>query len=126
MIIKECSTGSTITLISHGPVTTISVSQASPDVCSLIVEVYNKIAETSKVRIKYKFVKICSKSLVADIQDIPSCQYHVLPNDTLCDECVLAGRVTDQLKAWNEALREVSKMYSFTNNFMFYITAPNS
>ena len=109
MIIKECSTGTTITLVSHGPVTTISISQASPDVCSLILKVYNKIAETSKVRTKYKFVKICSKSIVTDIQHIPSCQYHVLPNDTLCDDCV---RVNDQLKAWNEALREVSKMYS--------------
>ena len=112
MIIKECSSNTTITLVSHGPVTTISVSQASPYVCSLIVEVYNKIAETCKVRTKYKFVKICSKSLVHDIQDIPSCQYHVLPNDTLCDDCVIDGRVNDQLKAWNKALREVSKIYS--------------
>ena len=88
---------------------------------SLIVEVYNKIAETSKVRSKYKFVKICSKSLVPDIQDIPSCQYHVLPNDTLCDECVLAERVTDQLKAWNEALREVSKIYSLPINLCFIL-----
>ena len=114
MIIEESSTGATITLISHGPVTTISVRQASPDICSLIVKAYNKIAETHKVRIKYKFVMTCTKSIVPNIQDIPFCQYHVLPNDTLCDECVIAGRVTDQLKAWNEALREVSKMYLLT------------
>ena len=41
------------------------------------------------------------------MQDIPFCWYHVLPNDTLCDECVNAERVNDQLKAWNEALRKV-------------------
>ena len=108
-IIKECSTDTTISLVSHSPATKIAINQASPEVCSLIVKAYNEIAETCKIgTTKYKFVTICAKSGVPDVQDIPSCQYHVLPNDTLCDECEKDLRINDQLKAWNEALRKVS------------------
>ena len=108
-IIKECSTDTTISLVSHSPATKIAVNHASPEVFSLIVNAYNEIAETCKIgTTKYKFVTICAKSGVPDVRDIPSCQYHVLPNDTLCDECKKDLRINDQLKAWNEALRKVS------------------
>ena len=107
-IITETTTGITITLVSHSPATKISISQANPDVCSLVLKTYAKIAEKCKIgTVKYKFVMLCAKSGVPDVRDIPSCQYHILPNDTLCDECINAGRVNDQLKGWNEALRKV-------------------
>ena len=110
-IIKECSTGTIITLVSHSPAVKIFISKASPKVCSLIVKAYNEIAETCKIgTTKYKFVTVCAKSGFPNVQDIPSCQYHVLPNDTLCYDCVIAGRVNDQLKAWNKALKEVSSI----------------
>ena len=110
-IITETATGVTVTLVSHSPATEISISQANPDVCSLILKVYGKIAEGCKIgTIKYKFVMICAKSGVPDAQYIPSCQYHILPDDGLCDECKKAGRVNDQLKSWNKALREVGNI----------------
>ena len=108
-IIKECSTGTTISLVSHSPATKIAVDQANSEVCSLIVKVYSNIAKTCIIgTTKYKFVIICAKNGVPDAKDIPSCQYHVLPNETLCDKCEEAGRVNDQLQAWNQALKEVS------------------
>ena len=111
-IIKECSTGTIITLVSHSPATKISVDQPSPRVCSLIIKTYNEIAEMCKIRIpKYKFVIICAKSIVPTVRDIPSCQYHVLPNDTLCDECMIAERANRQLLSWNIALRKVSSCF---------------
>ena len=114
-IITETATGVTVTLVSHSPVTKISISQANPDVCSLILNTYVKIADKCKIgTVKYKFVMICAKSGVPDVRDIPSCQYHILPNDTLCDECVNTGRVNDQLKVWNEAMRKVREfIYSY-------------
>ena len=108
-IIRDSFSGTTITLISHSPATKIAVDQANSEACSLIVEAYNKIAETCQIgTTKYKFVMICAKNGVTDAKDIPSCQYHVLPNDTLCDKCKEVGRVNDQLQAWNQALKEVS------------------
>ena len=108
-IIKECSTDTTITLVSHSPATKISISQVNFQVCSHIIKAYSKIAETCKFgTTKYKFVMICAKSGVPDVRDIPSCQYHVLPNNKLCAVCDIAGRVNDQLKIWNKALRKVS------------------
>ena len=110
-IIKETSTGVTVTLVSYSPAIRISISPASYEVCSVIVKAYNEIAETYKMEtIKYKFVMICAKSGVPQVQNIPSCQYHVLPwlDDKLCNECKNAGRINDQLKAWNKALNEVS------------------
>ena len=44
-IIKECSTGTTITLVSHSPASKISVSKANSEVCSVVVKAYNDIAE---------------------------------------------------------------------------------
>ena len=62
-IIKECSTGTTITLVSHSPASKISISNANSEICSLIVKAYNEIAETCSVgTTKYKFVAICAKS----------------------------------------------------------------
>ena len=108
IIITETTTGITVTLVSHSPATKISISQANPGVCSLILKAYGKIAEGCKIgTMIYKFVMICAKSGVPDVRRIPSCQYHILPDDELCDECKKAGRVNDQLKAWNKALREV-------------------
>ena len=110
-IITETATGITITLVFHSPATKISIdiSQANPDVCSLILKAYGKIAEVCKIgTVKYKFVMLCAKSGVPDVRDIPFCQYHILPDDDLCDESVNAGCVNDQLKVWNKVLREVS------------------
>ena len=108
-IIKECSTNTTIALVSHSPATKISISQVNFNVCSHIIKAYSKIAETCKLgTTKYKFVMICAKSGVPDVRDIPSCQYHVLPNNKLCTVCEIAGRVNGQLQMWNKALRKVS------------------
>ena len=111
-IIKECSTGTIITLVSYSPTTKISVNQASPEICSLIIKAYNEIAKMCKTETpKYKFVMMCAKSIITTVRDIPSCQYHVLPNDTLCDECVIAERANGKLVSWNIALRTVSNCF---------------
>ena len=116
-IITETNTGITVTLVSHSPATKISISQANPDVCSFILKAYGKIADKCKIgTTKYKFVMICAKSGVPDARYIPSCQYHILPDDELCDECKKAGHVNDQLKVWNKALREVGDI---AYNLMF-------
>ena len=116
-IITETATDITVTLVSHSPATKISISQDNPDACSLVLKAYGKIADEYKVgTTKHKFVMICAKSGVPDARNIPSCQYHILPDDELCDECKKAGRVNDQLKAWNKALREVCDI---TYNLIF-------
>ena len=120
-IIKECSTNTTITLVSHSPATKISISQVNFQVCSHIIKAYSKIAETCKFgTTKYKFVMICAKNGVPAVKDIPSCQYHVLPNNKLCAVCEIAGRVDDQLKMWNKALRKVSN-YTGLRHYNHYV-----
>ena len=107
-IIKDESTDTIITLVSHSPVTRLHISRPNADVCSHIVKAYNEIAESCTVgTTQYKFVKICARSDITNVQSIPSCQYHVLPDDVLCEDCVQDGRKDDILFAWNEALKRV-------------------
>ena len=110
-IIKDESTDTIITLVSHSPATRLHISKPNADVCSHIVKAYNEIAESCTVgTTQYKFVKICARSDIKNVQSIPSCQYHVLPDDVLCEDCVQDGRRDDILFAWNEALKRVSKI----------------
>ena len=110
-IIKDESTDTIITVVSHSPATRLHISKPNADVCSHIVKAYNEIAESCTVgTTQYKFVKICARSDIKNVQSIPSCQYHVLPDDVLCEDCVQDGRRDDILSAWNEALKRVSKI----------------
>ena len=119
MIKVRTGTYSTITIVSYSPVTKLHISSIDQAIYSSVVSVCQKIAENCNTSIpnaetctigrpKYKFVMICAKNRVFHAKDIPSCQYHVLPSDTLCDKCVIPERVNDQLQAWNEALKKVS------------------
>ena len=107
-IIKDELTGTVITLVSHSPATRLHISKPCDDICLHIVEAYDEIAKSCTTgTMQYKFVKICARSNVKNVQSIPSCQYHVLPNDVLCEDCVQDGRKDDILLAWNKALKKV-------------------
>ncbi|XP_019854317.1 PREDICTED: uncharacterized protein LOC109583422 isoform X2 [Amphimedon queenslandica] len=106
-IIKDTSTGTTITIVSHSPATRLDLDKPNSEVCGCIVRAYNKIADTCNVTVKYKFVKLCADEKISDVQSIPSSSYRILPDNELCaiskkpenDDSVL-------LQAWNKALVE--------------------
>ena len=115
-IMKDPSTGTTVTLVSHSPAIRLQLSKPDEHVCSCIVQAYEKIAENARSQgavVEYKFVKICSESSLSDAKsNIPSSQYHILPDDKLCTECNENSTDEDAklLEAWNKALTEVSSM----------------
>ena len=108
-IIEVSSSNTTVSLVCHGPVNKIHISQPNPEVYSIVVQACRNFIESCKTGSpKCKFVTVCVKSGSPDVKSIPSCQYHTLPNNRLCDDCEKAGHVNDQLEAWNKALSEVS------------------
>ena len=114
-IMKDPSTGTTVTLVSHSPAIRLQLSKPDEHVCSCIVQAFEKIAENARsqgITVEYKFVKICTESSLKNVQSIPSSQYHILPDDKLCTECNETSTEEDAklLKAWNKALTEVSSM----------------
>ena len=116
-IIKDPSTGTTVTLVSHSPAIRLHLSKPDEQLCSCIVQAFEKIAENAKsqnvnVTVKYKFIKICAESSLSDAQSIPSSHYHILPDDKLCTKCNQTSTEEDAklLKAWNNALKKVSSM----------------
>ena len=113
MLIKDYSTSTTITIISHSPTTRIQVDQVNPDVFSRLIQACHKIANSCNVGLtKYKFIIMCAKNRnVTNAKCIPSSRYHVLPNDALCDVCAKNDRINETLKAWNKAITEVSKKF---------------
>ena len=112
-LIKDYSTSTTITIVSHSPTSMIQVDQVDPAICSQIIQACHKIANACNVGpTKYKFIVICAKSHnVTNAKCIPSSQYHVLPNDVLCDVCAQNDRINETLKAWNKAVTKVSKNF---------------
>ena len=118
-IMKDSSTGTTVTLVSHSPAIRLHLSKPDEHVCSCIVQAYEKIAENARIQnvnvtVEYKFVKICTESSLSDARSIPSSHYHILPDDKLCTKCDETSTEEDAklLKAWNKALTEVSNVKS--------------
>ena len=116
-IIKDPSTGTTVTLVSHGPAIRLHLSKPDEQLCSCIVQAYEKIAENAKsqnVTVEYKFVKICAESNLKDVQSIPSSHYHILPDDKLCTKCDETSTEEDAklLEVWNKALTKVNNVKS--------------
>ena len=117
-IIKDHSSDTTITLVSHSPATRLQLSKPDEHVCSCIVQAYEKIAEKARsqgITVEYKFVKICAESRLSDVQSIPSCCYHILPDKKLCTECNETRRTEEVveptlLEVWNKSLTEVSSL----------------
>ena len=108
MIIKDTSTGTTITIVSHSPATRLDLNRPNSEVCGCIVRAYNKIADTCKTTVKYKFVRLCAAGNVSTIRSIPSSLYHILPDNELCTICKESNSYnSDLLQAWNKALIEV-------------------
>ncbi|XP_019859727.1 PREDICTED: uncharacterized protein LOC109587961 [Amphimedon queenslandica] len=116
-IIKDTTTGTTVTLTSHSPATKLHLDKPNHEVCSCIVQVYNDIAKeaiknNAKIVVNYKFIKICARTNLPSVQLIPSSDYHILPNDNpddrLCSDCNDANTEADVklLQAWNKALQE--------------------
>ena len=106
-IIKDTSTGTTITIVSHSPATRLDLDKPNSEVCGCIVRAYNEIAETCNVTVKYKFVRLCAAEKISNVQSIPSSSYHILPDNELCATCKKLNDDSDLLQAWNEALDEV-------------------
>ena len=117
-IIKDPSTGTTVTLVSHSPAIRLHLSKPDEQLCSCIIQAYEKIAENAKsqnITVEYKFVKICAESNLKDVQSIPSSHYHILPSDDkLCTKCNETSTEGDAklLEVWNKALTEVNNMKS--------------
>ena len=114
-IIKDPSTGTTVTLVSHSPAIRLHLSKPDEHVCSCIVQAYEKIAENARSQgaiVEYKFVKICTESSLSDARSIPSSHYHILPDDKLCTKCGETSTEEDAnlLETWNKALTEVSNV----------------
>ena len=114
-IIKDHSSDTTITLVSHSPATRLQLSKPNEHVCSCIVQAYEKIAEKARsqgITVEYKFVKICAESHLLDVQSIPSSHFHILPDEKLCSKCNEISISTEKnlLKVWNKSLKEVSNV----------------
>ena len=114
-IIKDPSTGITVTLVSHGPAIRLHLSKPDEHVCSCIIQAYEMIAENARsqgITVKYKFIKICAESNLEDVRSIPSSHYHILPDDKLCTECnkTITEEDAKLLEAWNKALTKVSNV----------------
>uniref|UniRef100_A0A1X7UHH7 Death domain-containing protein n=1 Tax=Amphimedon queenslandica TaxID=400682 RepID=A0A1X7UHH7_AMPQE len=106
-IIKDTSTGTTITIVSHSPATRLDLDKPNSEVCGCIVRAYNKIADTCNVTVKYKFVRLCAAEDFSKVQSIPSSLYHILPDNELCSKCKEPENDdSDLLQAWNKALTE--------------------
>ena len=126
-IMKDSSTGTTVTLVSHSPAIRLHLSKPDEQLCSCIVQAYEKIAENAKsqnITVEYKFVQICAESNLKDAQSIPSSRYHILPNDKLCTKCNDTSTENDAklLEAWNKALKKVNNVkVSIQLNFVFSI-----
>ena len=116
-IIKDPSTGTTVTLVSHSPAIRLHLSKPDEHVSSCIVQAFEKIAENARSQgaiVEYKFIKICAESNLKDVQSIPSSHYHILPDDNLCKKCNETSTENDAnlLETWNKALTEVSNVRS--------------
>ena len=127
-IMKDPSTGTTVTLVSHSPAIRLQLSKPDEHVCSCIVQAYEKIAEKARhqgITVEYKFVKICTESHLSDARSIPSSHYHVLPDDKLCTKCNETSTEEDAelLKAWNKALTNVSnvKCEFYMSNLILFL-----
>lgn len=75
--------------------------------------------DSSKIKVKYKFVRMCRGKEIPDIESLLSSPYHTLPYAGDCDECKVAGRNEELLKAWNEALKKVFTFF-FAYSLSFY------
>ena len=116
-IIKDPSTGITVTLVSHGPAIRLHLSKPDEHVCSCIIQAYEMIAENARsqgITVKYKFIKICAESSLKDVRSIPSSRYHILPDDKLCTKCSKTSTEEDAklLEVWNKALTKVNNVKS--------------
>lgn len=105
--IKDLSTNTTITITSHVPVIKIHIDKPSEKICSLIVQATNRIASESPVTVKYKFVQYCTKSIIPNVESLPSAFYHVLPIATFCKDCRGVQEVNTLVTEWEKALETV-------------------
>ncbi|XP_019853112.1 PREDICTED: uncharacterized protein LOC109582684 [Amphimedon queenslandica] len=111
-IIMDSATGITVTLVSHSPATRLTLSKPDEHICSKIIQTYEKIAESAISRgiaaVNYKFIKVCAESVHSKIRYIPSCHYHILPDDKLCSKCNEAATGDDVKlrQVWNKTLKE--------------------
>ena len=116
-IIKDPSTGTTVTLVSHSPAIRLQLSQPDKLVCSCIIQAFEKITENARsqgITVEYKFIKICAESSLKDVQSIPSSLYHILPDDNLCKKCDETSTENDAnlLEVWIKALTKVNNVKS--------------
>ena len=116
-IIKDPSTGTTVTLVSHSPAIRLHLSKPDEQLCSCIVQAFEKIAENARsqgITVEYKFIKICAESNLKDVQSIPSSRYHILPDDNLCKKCDETSTENDAnlLETWIKALTKVNNVKS--------------
>ena len=125
-IIMDPATGITITLVSLSPATRLTLSKPDEHICSKIVQAYEMIAESAISQgiaaVNYKFIKVCAESDPSKIRYIPSCHYHILPDDKLCSKCNEAATGDDVklLQVWNKTLKEVSSLKSIIMNLFLY------
>lgn len=105
-IIKNVTPDATITISSHVPAIKLKVDKPNEEICALIIQATEKIAEESHVPVKYKFVQFCVQHPITKVESLPSASYHRLPEGR-CKKCRRDPKFEKLLKAWTEALREV-------------------
>ena len=118
-VIKDLSTNTTITISSHIPAIKLQVDNANKEICTIIVQATQKIAEKSLIPVKYKFVRFCAKSHIENVESLPSAEYHVLPDGgDHCKKCRDNKKVDNALmRAWKEALHKVH-IYILSNSIV--------
>ena len=120
------STDTTITFVSFSPDTLIAITENNESksnydelfqIYTRVIKAFDDITKTSEAGlIKYQFITICSKKL----EDSEPPHQHVLPNNSLCELCRSDGRLTGELKLWNEALKKVCSIYFLSMFYIFY------
>ena len=103
---KDESTNTTITIAVYSSATKLHLDKPNSAICTHIIEAYHEATKVRQVgTTKFQFVKICSKIAAPSIQaqDLPCSQHHVLPDDTLCDNC---DKENDVIKTWNTVIQK--------------------
>ena len=101
---KDESTNTTITIATYSSATKLHLDKPKSIICTSIIEAYHEAAKVCKVgTTKFQFVKICAETASFNTRNIPHCQHHVLPDDTL-DTCDICDRDNDVIKKWNTAI----------------------
>ena len=103
---KDESTNTTITIATYSSATKLHLDKPNSTICTCIIEAYHEATKVRQVgTTKFQFVKICAEIAAPSIQaqDLPCSQHHVLPDDTLCDNC---DKENDVIKTWNTVIQQ--------------------